>query len=112
MIRTAFTMRLKPGGLAEYTRWHDEIWPDLVKELEASGIHNMTIFENDPVLFMYSEVSDADAWDRLWHTETHDRWSELMNPLMAFRDDGIVDSTPLREVFHMEPATWQAPKDG
>ena len=52
MIRTAFTMRLKPGGLAEYTRWHDEIWPDLVKELEASGIHNMTIFENDPVLFM------------------------------------------------------------
>ena len=35
-----------------------------------------------------------------------------MNPLMAFRDDGIVDSTPLREVFHMEPATWQAPKDG
>ena len=112
MKRVAFTMRLKPGGLAEYRRLHDAIWPELVKELEASGIHNMTIFENDPVLFMYSEVSDADAWDRLWHTETHDRWSELMNPLMAFRDDGIVDSTPLREVFHMEPATWQAPKDG
>ena len=35
-----------------------------------------------------------------------------MNPLMAFREDGIVDSTPLREVFHMEPGTWQAPTDG
>ncbi len=112
MIRTAFTMRLKPDGLAEYKRWHDAIWPEMVKELEASGIHNMTIFENDPVLFMYSEVSDEGAWDRLWHTETHDRWGELMSPLMAFRDDGIVDSTPLREVFHMEPATWEAPTDG
>jgi len=112
MIRTAFTMRLKPGGLADYTRWHDTIWPELVKELEVSGIYNMTIFENDPVLFLYSEVADEGSWDRLWHTETHDRWSELMNQVMAFRDDGIVDSTPLREVFHMEPATWQAPTDG
>jgi L-rhamnose mutarotase len=112
MIRTAFTMRLKPGGLAQYTHWHDNIWPELVKELDAAGIHNMTIFENDPVLFLFSEVEDEGAWDRLWHTPTHDRWSELMTPLMAFRDDGIVDSTPLREVFHMEPATWQAPTDG
>ena len=55
MIRTAFTMRLKPGGLADYTRWHDTIWPELVKELEVSGIYNMTIFENDPVLFLYSQ---------------------------------------------------------
>ncbi len=31
---------------------------------------------------------------------------------MAFRDDGIVDSTPLREIFHIEPRTWQAPTDG
>ncbi len=112
MIRTAFTMRLQPGGLAQYKHWHDHIWPEMVQELEAAGIYNMTIFENDPVLFMYSEVEDEGSWDRLWHTETHDRWSELMGPLMAFRDDGIVDSTPLREVFHMEPANWQAPTDG
>ncbi len=25
-----------------------------------------------------------------------------MNPLMFFRDDGIVDSTSMREVFHLE----------
>ncbi len=112
MLRTAFTMRLKPGALAEYRRLHDEIWPELVRELAACGIYNMTTFEDDPVLFLFSEVEDEGSWDRLWHTPTHDRWSELMNPLMAFRDDGIVDSTPLREVFHMEPGTWQAPSDG
>ena len=109
MIRRAFTMRLKPGGLAQYKHWHDNIWPELVKELEASGIASMTIFEADPVLFLYSEITDVDAWDKLWHTPVHDRWSvELMNPLMEFRLDGIVDSSEVREVFHLETNAGKA----
>ncbi|CAN5486155.1 L-rhamnose mutarotase [soil metagenome] len=103
MIRQAFTMRLKPGGLAEYRRNHDEIWGELVAEIEQQGIAQITTFENDPVLFLYSEIHDADAWDRLWHSEVHDRWSEIMNPLMEFGADGLVDSTELREVFHLRP---------
>jgi L-rhamnose mutarotase len=102
MIRRAFTMQLKPGALAEYKNYHDQIWPELVKQIEESGIASMTIFENDPALFLYSEIYDEEAWDKLWHTEVHDRWSELMNPLMKFRDDGIVESTEVREVFHLE----------
>ena len=30
MIRRAFTMRLKPGGLEGYRARHDAIWPELV----------------------------------------------------------------------------------
>src|SRR5271156_5421692 len=89
MIRRAFTMRLQPGKLAEYKHFHDNVWPELVAEIEKSGIATMTIFEN--------------AWDKLWRTKIHDKWSEeAMNPLMFFRDDGIVDSSTLREVFHLE----------
>jgi L-rhamnose mutarotase len=102
MIRRAFTMRLKPGGLAEYKRLHDEIWTELVQEIERQGIASMTIFERDPDLFLYSEIRDQEAWDRLWASPIHDRWSELMDPLTQFRDDGIVDSSELREVFHLE----------
>jgi L-rhamnose mutarotase len=102
MIRRAFTMRLKPGGLADYKRHHDEIWPELVAEIERQGIAQITIFESDPVLFLYSEIKDEEAWDRLWHTGIHDKWGEIMNPLMVFGDDGIVDSTTMREVFHLE----------
>jgi L-rhamnose mutarotase len=102
MIRRAFTMQLKPGALADYKNYHDNIWPELVRQIEESGIASMTIFENDPVLFLYSEIYDEQAWDKLWHAEVHDRWSELMNPLMKFRDDGIVESTEVREVFHLE----------
>ena len=108
MIRRAFTMRLQPGSLAQYRRWHDEIWPEMVAEIEKSGIASMTIFENDPVLFLYSEITDEAAWDRLWHSSIHDRWSELMNPLMEFRPDGIVDSTEVREVFHLETNAGKA----
>ena len=103
MIRRAFTMRLQPGKLAEYKHFHDNVWPELVAEIEKSGIATMTIFENDPVLFLYSEIIDENAWDKLWRTKIHDKWSEeAMNPLMFFRDDGIVDSSTLREVFHLE----------
>jgi L-rhamnose mutarotase len=102
MIRRAFTMRLKPGGLAEYKRFHDEIWPELVAEIERQGIGQITIFENDPVLFLYSEITDEGAWDRLWHSAIHDKWGQVMNPLMEYTPEGIVDSTPVREVFHLE----------
>jgi L-rhamnose mutarotase len=103
MIRRAFTMRLQAGKLAAYKHFHDTIWPELVAEIERSGIASITIFEDDPVLFLYSEIHDEQAWDKLWHTEIHDRWSaEAMGPLMLFRDDGIVESSSLREIFHLE----------
>lgn len=102
MIRKAFTMRLKPGGLSEYKRHHDNIWAELVAEIEKSGIAQITIFENDPVLFLYSEIYDEQAWDKLWSSAVHDRWAEIMNPLMDFNAEGKVDSATVREVFHVE----------
>jgi L-rhamnose mutarotase len=85
-----------------YEASDDEIWAEMIAELEKSGIADMTIFENDPVLVMYSVITDVEAWDRLWHSEVHDRWAVLMAPLMEFNSDGIVNSTELREVFHLE----------
>jgi L-rhamnose mutarotase len=102
MLRRAFLMRLKPGALDEYKRNHDHIWPELVAAIKASGIATMTIFEQDPLLIMYSEIADEKAWDELWHSQIHDRWAEVMNPLMEFRADGLVDSQPVTEIFHLE----------
>ena len=102
MKRVAFVMRLKDGGLAEYKRNHDNIWPELVAEIEKSGIAQITIFEKDPMLFLYSEIYDEDAWNKLWSSAIHDRWGEIMNPLMYFNEEGKVDSTTVNEVFHLE----------
>ena len=102
MIRRAFTMRLKPGALEEYTRHHNEIWPALIEEIEGSGIATITTFEQAPLLFLFSEITDEAAWDHLWHSEIHDRWATVMEPYMEFREDGIVDSGELREIFRCE----------
>ena len=102
MIRRAFTMKLKPGALPEYRKRHDEIWKPLVDEIERCGIAQITTFEADPVLFLYSEIRDEKAWDKLWSTKIHDEWAKAFQPLMQFRSDGKVDAGELREIFHLE----------
>jgi len=102
MIRRAFTMKLKPGAMAEYRKNHDEIWPELVAEIEKAGIASFTTFEADPHLFLYSEIHDVDAWDKLWTSEIHMKWGQVMEPLMEIRPDGIVDFGELNEIFHLE----------
>lgn len=110
MIRVAFKLRLKPGGLDEYRRHHDAVWPELVAEIEKQGIARITTFEDDPDLFLYSEITDREAWDRLWASEIHGKWAEIMTPLMEFGEDGIVASSEVREIFHLE--TGARRKDG
>ena len=102
LIRQAFTMRLKPGALAEYQRHHDEIWPDLVAEIQRAGVAQITTFRSELDLFLYSRISDGDAWARLWDSEVHRRWGAVMEPLMHLTPEGIVDAGDLEEIFHLE----------
>src|SRR5712692_46804 len=101
-IRRAFTLRLKPGAFAKNKEYHDNIWPALVREIEKSGIAQITTFESGLQLFLYSEVYDEKAWDKLWNSKIHDEWAKHMEPLMQFRPDGKVDANPVREIFHVE----------
>ena len=110
VIRRAFTLRLKPKSFAKYKHYHDNIWPELVREIEACGIGRITTFENDLQLFLYSEIYDEQGWDKLWSSKIHDKWAKCMEPLMRFRPDGKVDAGPLREIFHLETAAGQPRK--
>jgi L-rhamnose mutarotase len=101
VIRRAFRMRLKPGGLAEYKRNHDEIWPDLVAEIEKAGIAQITIFENDPDLVLYSQITHESAWDELWATEVHQRWGALMEQFIEIGEGGAPVFEELGEVWHL-----------
>jgi L-rhamnose mutarotase len=104
MIRRAFTMRLKPGADELYRHHHDNVWPELVREIEKSGIASITTFQRGQDLFLISEIAEESAWDKLWTSEIHRRWAEVMEPLMHLRDDGIVDAGPLEEIFHLTTA--------
>src|SRR4051794_22779587 len=97
-IRKAFVLKLKPNSLDTYIHWHNNIWPELKAEIAKQGIAQITLFQLDEMVFLYSEIADPEAWTRLWDSPVHHRWAEeLMEPLMHYRDDGIVDSRELRE---------------
>lgn len=37
-------------------------------------------------------------------SELHHRWArEHMEPLMHYRDDGVVDAVEMREIWHFKP---------
>ena len=107
VIRRAFTLRLKPGSFDKYKDYHDHIWPDLVREIEACGIARITTFADGLQLFLYSEIYDEAGWDKLWNSAIHDEWAKCMEPLMQFRPDGKVDAGPLQEIFHLETAAGE-----
>lgn len=102
MIRRAFTLTLKPGALAEYKEKHDNIWPEMVAEIERVGIARMTAFEADPTIFYYSEVLDEEAWDRLWASPVHDRWAEMFKELIAFDESAQIDARFMPEIFRLD----------
>ena len=102
MIRRAFTMKLKPGALPEYQRQHDNVWPEMVREIERSGIARMTIYHGGGNLFLFSEITDEAAWDRLWDSEISKKWSKVMSPLMEQTPDGKVAAGELTEVFNLQ----------
>ena len=101
MIRRAFVMRLKPGAMAQYQQHHENIWPELVAEIQRSGIASITMFQHEAELFFVSEVTDLEAWERLWNSDVHKRWRQLMEPLVQLGDHGAVAASELVEISHI-----------
>jgi L-rhamnose mutarotase len=102
MIRTAVVLTLKPGALEEYKRHHDNLWPELAAAIRESGIRQITTFQHGQTLFLYSEVEDDGAWDRLWETEVHKRWAEVMAPLLEMGADGKVQGAFPPRIFNFD----------
>ena len=103
MQRHAFKMRLNPGMEAEYTRRHDEIWPELVDLLRASGVSNYSIHldRETNTLFGYLERRDDHTMDDLPNHPVMKRWWAYMGDIMATNPDGSPIATPLTETFYM-----------
>jgi len=104
MRRVGFTMLLKPGNEAEYQKRHDEIWPELRRELAGAGVRDYTIFL-DPethVLFAFQRVAEPDTTDELASTKIMRKWWDYMADLMEVNPDNSPVVRPLREVFHLD----------
>ena len=104
MTRHAFKMKLKPGNVAEYKKRHDEIWPELSREIRAAGISDYSIFldEETLTLFAVQKLADKNSAAELPNSPIVRKWWDSMSPLMEVNPDNSPIAKPLKEVFHLD----------
>jgi len=104
MKTVAFTMKLKPGVIAEYQRRHDEIWPELTRALREAGISDYSIFLDEATLTLFAvqKQSDGNAAAALPNHPAVKKWWNYMAPLMEVNPDNSPVCGELRSVFHLK----------
>ena len=109
MQRVAFVMCVKEGQQEEYVRRHQQVWQEVLADLQRAGVQKMSIFMFGLQLFLYMEVEDyAEAARILEESGDSVRWEEYMAPIMENAAGDAYDPTNaypegLPEVFY-----WQA----
>ena len=58
-MRIAWVMKLKPGNEAIYKQKHDEIWPEMLANMQRDGVRNFSIYRYGLLLFAYLERDTA-----------------------------------------------------
>lgn len=104
MQRYCFTFELVPGQEAEYKRRHDEIWPELVEELEAAGISNYTLFRRGTTVIAYCECEPdgPTAFGKVGETEVNARWAEWFEDVIERLADADGRPFEAEEIWHLE----------
>lgn len=68
--------------IAEYERWHQNVWPEIKESIRSSGITNMEIFRLGNRLFMIMETDDSFSFERKaamdLQNEKVQEWEQLM----------------------------------
>ena len=104
MQRFAFAMKLLPGFEAEYKKRHDEIWPELAKELRDAGVSDYSIYL-DPdslTLFAVQKLSPGNTADTLPQRAIVKKWWAHMADIMETNPDNSPVIRELPELFHLD----------
>jgi L-rhamnose mutarotase len=106
MQRVCFQLQVKPERLDEYRALHKAVWPAMLREIEASGRRNYSLFlRSDGLLIGIFEVEsleasqaylDASSVAAAWEEESATYFVNLGD---ARPDQGI---ERLDEVFNLE----------
>jgi L-rhamnose mutarotase len=107
MRRFGQLIRLKPGVLESYKRYHSSIWPEVAKTITACNIRNYSIYLKDGYLFAYMEYIgtdfEADMAKMAADPKTQEWWA-IMKPMqdpLPTRAEGEWWAG-MEEVFHQD----------
>ncbi|MCO5191297.1 MAG: L-rhamnose mutarotase [Anaerolineae bacterium] len=107
MNRVGFLLQVKADKLEEYKAHHENVWPEMLAALSATGWHNYSLFvRDDGLLFGYFETPDdlQTAVARMGETEVNAKWQAMMAPFFEHSADTQADQMMLEltEVFHLD----------
>ena len=60
MVRYGQLIGVQPGKLAEYSRYHAKVWPEILRKITECNIRNYSIYHKDGLLFAYFEYVGTD----------------------------------------------------
>jgi L-rhamnose mutarotase len=66
MNRYCLALDLKddPALIAEYERYHQQVWPEIIDSIRSSGIEALDIYRTGNRLFMIMETNDDFSFDK------------------------------------------------
>ena len=66
MRRYCLALDLKPNPalMAEYERYHQAVWPEIIKSIRASGIERLEIYRVENRLFMILEANASFSFEQ------------------------------------------------
>ena len=104
MQRACFIFQLKEGAEEEYKRRHDEIWPELVKAIQDSGLKNYTLFRRGLQVVGYVECHPdiKTAFATVESTEVNARWDEWFEEIIEEITDSDGNLFWAEEVWHLD----------
>jgi L-rhamnose mutarotase len=107
MKRFGQVIRLQPGVLESYRRYHAAIWPEVAAKISECNISNYSIYHKDGFLFAYFEYVgedyDGDMARMAEDPRTQDWWA-IMKPMqdpIPTRAEGEWWAG-MEEVFHQD----------
>ena len=107
MKRYGQVIRLTPGVLNEYRRYHAAVRPEVLDTIRQCNIHNYSIYHKDGTLFAYFEYTgdnfEADMAKMAADPKTQEWWA-IMKPMqdpLPTRAEGEWWAS-MEEVFHTD----------
>ena len=82
--RYCLTLDLKddPGLIAKYKRYHEQVWPEILKSIRDSGIEDMEIYLLGTRMLMIMEVNEKFSFEAKAKADRENpkiqEWEELM----------------------------------
>lgn len=89
MERFLWKGHVMDGKLEEYTRKHQEIWPEMEQLMRRAGMRNYSIWHNGNDLIGYYEFLGMEHKNQIYqeHQDILDRWNAHMGGIMEMDKD-------------------------